>query len=307
LKISDISESGGFVRIIELFPPGLPVPELMRDSLSIDLDLRFERLLQSVTELDALADGFCLPELKDASRIHINSIGLASELTKRTGSAIVPTITLRDSNRQNILGSIAYGIFAGIENILVVRGDPYSGSEPGSPKNVYDSKSIASMVSAIRRLESHLANPGRIGEKNKRRISILSPINLVKAQDAKYLEMIRGREFAGVDLFLAETMFEEIGVHLERVKHLRKAGVKIPVIHTIFPLKSYEDAVNCSKKFGWPISREELEGLKERGAEYGLKTARRRYDELLARKELVEGVCISTRGDPAMARLITSS
>ncbi len=103
-----MTDSGDFVRLIELFPPSLPTPNLLSGKQAIDLSLRFDRLLQSINALEALADGFCLPELKDSERIHLNSVGLATELRRRTGSAIVPTLTLRDSNRQNILGTIAY-------------------------------------------------------------------------------------------------------------------------------------------------------------------------------------------------------
>src|SRR3974377_1180388 len=138
MRISDVARSGSFVRLIELFPPGLPFPELLREKQTIDLALRFDRLLESINGLEALADGFCLPELKDSARIHLNSVGLASELKRKTGSAIVPTLTLRVSNRQNIMGTIAYSFYAGIENILIVRGDPYNGGEKSAPRNVYD-------------------------------------------------------------------------------------------------------------------------------------------------------------------------
>ncbi len=297
LRVSDISNTGNFVRLIELFPPSLPVPELASDSQRFDLSLRFERLLNSINSLESLADGFCLPELKDGQRIHLNSVGLASELTRKTGAAIIPTLTLRDSNRQNILGTIAYALFAGIENLLIVRGDPYRDGEGNTAKNVYEIKSVAAAVSSIRRLESHLSNQDRL--------CIISPINLSRASDPKYLEAIKSREFAGVDLFLAESLFEDLETYFARVEAVRKAGAKLPIVHTIFPLRGYEDAINCIQKFGWQIPDDELHVLKSKGSEYGLEMARRRYQGLLSRKDSAQGACISTRGDPEIARLIT--
>ena len=299
LKISDVTDAGNFVRLIELFPPTLPAPHLLRDNQNIDLSSRFERLLQSITTLETLADGFCLPELKDADRIHLNSVGLASELRRRTGSAIVPTITLRDSNRQQILGTVAYAIFAGIENILLVRGDPYSAKEERVPMNVYDFKTISSIVSLFRRMESHLTG-------GKKAITILCPINLAKSNDSKYVDTIRERESAGVDLLIAESLFEDVQNHLERVRVIRKAGIRLPIIHTIFPLKNVEDATNLVRKFGWRISEDELDGLKRSGSEFGVAKARERYRELLNHRDQAEGASISTRGDPEIARLITT-
>jgi len=270
----------------------------MTEKHNIDLALRFDKLLQSINSLETLADGFCLPELKDADRIHLSSVGLASELKHRTGSAIVPTITLRDSNRQNILGTVAFAIFAGIENLFLVRGDPYDAKNEREPKNVYDVKTVSSIVSSVRKMESHLATG--------KRVTILSPINLVRIEDEKYLQSIKEREGAGVDLFVAESLFEDVADHLKRVRKVREAGIAHPIIHTIFPLKSMEDALNCVRKFGWSISEEEIDGLKQKGAEFGLEKAKERYRDLLNNKDQAEGACISTRGDHDIARAITA-
>lgn len=297
MRISDITKSREFVRLIELFPPGIPVPEFMRDSQNYDLALRFQKLVESINALETLADGFSLPELKDSDRIHLNSIGLASELRRKTGSAIIPTLTLRDSNRQNILGAIAYAIYAEIENLLIVRGDPYP-DDLSSPKNVYDVRNIASIVSSIRAIESHLSNGSRL--------CVISPINLQKIGKESYLKTIRSRELAGVDILLAESLFEDIDVYMERIRTARKAGIKSPIIHNIFPLRGYDDAVACRNKFGWQISELELHMLKDKGSEFGLQMARQRYQGLLENKSIADGACISTRGDVETARLITS-
>lgn len=298
MKISDITKAEGFVRLIELFPPGVPAPDLLKEGQQFDLALRFEKLVESIGALEAIADGFSLPELKDSERIHLNSVALASELKRRTGSAIVPTLTLRDANRQSLLGTVAFAIYSGIENILLVRGDPYQSSNANEPKNVYDLNSISAAVSSIRRLESHLVN--------RERLCILAPINLQKMGNDDYLEVIRGREFAGVDLFLAESLFENIDTYLERITMARKAGIRLPIIHTIFPFRGYEDALLCSRKFGWAISDDELSTLKERGREYGIELARERYHGLVSQKGIAQGACISTRGDSELAKLIAT-
>lgn len=283
---------------MEMFPPGLPSTEFMAKTQKYDLSLRFERLAESIGKLESLADAFLLPELKDTRRIHLNSIGIATELKKRTGNDIIPTITLRDSNRQSLLGTIAYGIYAGIENILLVRGDPYDSKSEREPKNVYDFKKISSLVTAVRSLEEHLSSNGRL--------CIITPINLAKSKDKSYLEVLRKRQTSGVDLFLAEQMFEGINSYIKRIDSVRRAGISLPIIHNIFPLKDYDDAVSCIEKFGWTISSSELRTLKAKGAGFGLEMARKRYQWLLDRKDGAQGVCISTRGDPENARLITS-
>lgn len=294
MRLSDLVSSGNFIKIVELFPPGLPSPDSMTESQRFDISLRFERLVEAVSELEAVADAFSLPELKDGLRIHLNTIAIATELKKRTGSDIIPTITLRDSNKQSILGLITYGIFAGLENLQIVRGDPYS--EP-LPKNVYDFSKVSDLVLAVRKIESHSSTGDSL--------CVLAPLNVTNLKERAYIDVIRKRAASGVDLFVTESLFERVETHLARISKLRGMGVKTPIIHSIFPFRDYSDALTCIKKFGWKVSREELRGLKS-GRGYGIKAARKRYLDLLDRQDEVEGVCISTRGNPELVKQITS-
>jgi len=269
----------------------------MKESQMFDLSLRFERLVQSITELEAVADAFSLPELKDGIRIHLNTIAVASELKKRTGSDIIPTITLRDANKQSILGLISYAIFAGLENLQIVRGDPYF-NEESVPKNVYDISKVSRLVTLVRKIEAHSSNSDTL--------CLLAPINMMILNDRKYVKTIMERQDSGVDIFVTESLFENMDKYLARVVKLRKDGVTTPLIHNIFPFRDYADAIACKQKYGWKISSEELHGLKTKGPKYGLEVAKERYYDLLDRRDIVEGVCISTRGNPELVRLITS-
>ena len=298
LRVSDLIKLGNFVRIIELFPPSLPAPSSANSSQKFDLSFRFDRLVENISELEALADAFSFPELKDPTRVHLNSVALASELKRLTGNDVIPTITLRDSNRQNLLGLITYAMFAGLENLQIVRGDAYDPGVKSEPKNVYDFVAVSSLVKIVRKIESSLSN--------KERICILAPINLLKTDDESYLQTIRKRESAGTDIFVTESSFENIEKYLDRILRIRRLGIKTPIIHNIFPFRSYEDAVACTIKFGWKVSNDELHQLKTRGAEYGLELSRERYHRLLDRKDIAQGACISTRGNVELARRITS-
>lgn len=289
-------ESGNFARIVEIFPPGLPAPGLIKPDRKIDLAVRFERLVESMEQLEAIADAFSLPELRDGSRIHLNSVSIASELKRKTNSSVIPTITLRDSNRQNLLGTVSFAMFAGLENIQIVRGDPYDARD--EPKNVYDFGKIASFVTIVRELESHLSNV--------QKTCILAPVNLRRISELEYVKVARQREAAGVDILVAESLFEDPSDYLDRVISARDRGVRIPMIHNIFPLKDYQDAVFCVEKFGWKISEQELHGLKTLGPKFGVETARKRYFGLLDRKEISQGACISTRGNTEIVRQIVS-
>ncbi len=296
LKLSDLARSGHFLRIIEVFPPMIPAPAGVSSIQKFDLNWRFERLVQGLVRTDPLADAFSIPELKDGNRVHLNSVGVASEIKKRTGSEIIPTITLRDSNRQSLYGMIAYGIFAGIQNLLLVRGDAYGAGNgtKNEPKNVYDISRVSTLISTVRELESRLDYS----------LCLLSPINLGKSNDANYLNTIRERELSGVDLFLSEQMFEDLETYLARVETIRKYGITKPIVHSIFPLKDYNDALGLTQKFGWKFTDYELANLKKTGPRYGLEMARTRYRSLLAHKDLIQGVSVSTRGNPEVARYI---
>ena len=296
MRVSDVIESGNFARVIEIFPPGLPAPGLIKPDRKIDLAVRFERLVESMRQLEAIADAFSLPELRDGSRIHLNSVSIASELKRKTNSSVIPTITLRDSNRQNLLGTVSFAMFAGLENIQIVRGDPYGSRD--EPKNVYDFGKIASFVTILRELESHLSNV--------QKTCILAPVNLGKISEVQYLKIARQREAAGVDILVTESLFEDTLEYLDKVVYAREKGLKIPIIHNIFPLKDYQDAVYCVEKFGWKISEQELHGLKTEGPKFGVETARKRYFGLLDRREISQGACISTRGNTEIVRQIVS-
>lgn len=296
MRVSEVILSGNFARIVEIFPPGMPAPWLIKGDRKIDLSARFERLAESIEQIGAAADAFSLPELRDGSRIHLHSVSIASELKKRTNNSIIPTLTLRDSNRQNLLGTVAYAFFAGLENIQIVRGDPYI--EKAEPKNVYDFGKIASFVTMVRDLESRLSNA--------QKSCILAPINLRRIAEKEYVRIARQRELAGVDIFVTESLFEDTQTNLERVAIARDRGITVPIVHNIFPLRDYDDAVTCVQKFGWKISEEELHGLKTGGPTFGIELARDRYFGLLARKEISQGACISTRGNSDVVRQIVS-
>lgn len=248
-----------------------------------------------MSRVEALADAFSLPDLRDGNRVHLNSIGIANELRRRTGSVVIPTLTLRDSNKHNLLGAVSFAIFVGIDNLLFVRGDPYEENDL-APKNVYDIRKLSSLISKARKLESHVAT--------EHPLCIISPINLAKAHDQNYMNTIKEREYAGIDIFLAEQMFDDIDSYVARVETVRKFGISKPIIHSIFPLKDYEDALACVNKFGWGVSEFELANLKSKGSAYGIEMARSRYRGLLKNRHVIEGVSISTRGNPEVARYV---
>lgn len=299
MRLSELARAGEFIRVIEVFPPAIPSPKDDHDAppQRFDLDLRFERLVQSVLRTEPVADAFSLPELRDGNKIHLNSIGLATELKRRTGSSVIPTITLRDSNKHGLLGSISFALFAGIENVLIVRGDPYPETgNNGGARNVYDYTKVSDLISMTRKIEKQVSSHSPL--------CILSPVNLAKSEDKTYLRTIKEREERGVDVFLAEQMFEEIDSYLGRIETLRKFGISKPIVHSIFPIKDYQDGLGLVQKFGWEIKDYELEKLRKEGPSYGLNLARQRYRELFRRRDLVQGVSVSTRGNPEVARYI---
>jgi 5,10-methylenetetrahydrofolate reductase len=298
LRLSELIHEANFARIVEVFPPGFPRPSKVKNGTrKYDLAMRFDQLAESIARVESIADAFSIPELRDDQRVHLNSVGVASELKRRTGDDIIPTLTLRDSNIQNLLGSISFAIFSGLENLLLVRGDPFASGNGGS-KNVYDFTKVSSLVSTVRSLEASISSDHSI--------CILTPINLFRSDDPKYIETLKEREKAGVDVFLAEQMFEDLEAYLLRVRALRRSGISKPIIHSLFPLKNYEDAIYCEQKFGWKIPPGELEHLRVSGPGYGLEMARKRYRWLVENKHLVEGVSISTRGNPEVARFVTA-
>jgi 5,10-methylenetetrahydrofolate reductase len=235
--------------------------------------------------LSRYADAFNIADLRDEGRWHLGTVQTAVELKRQTGLETMPVLTLRDANLPSLMGTISYALYEQIDNLALVRGDPYSNSSGIS--NVYQIKRVSSFIKHVKQLITRFPRAS---------CDIFAPISLSRTIDDRYVRILLDREEAGADGFLSDPMFGEPSVYLSKIIDLRKKGVKKPVLHNIFPLKDEEDIIFCKSRFGWEIPQEEINVVKSGGIDASLEYCRKKIHTLAKSPDLVDGFYISSRG-----------
>ena len=288
VSVSRLLANSEFLQTVELWPPGFST-----DGPPQNLERQFSWLAERVEILGRYFDAFQIADLKRPRRSYVDSVTTASRLREKFKWAeAIPTISARDRNRKALREGVASALFSGMENLILVWGDKFLPSEEGESSNVYDVEGLAGLIRLAREVQSKT----EAGE-----LSILTPIDMARLGDDSYLEIVKGREAASSNVFLAQIFLGDPEEYLRLLKRLRREGVKSPVLHNVFPLLGYEDAVDISKRFGLSVSDSLLKELKEGGAPAGMKFATKFREALYAERKETQGVYVSSRGEPELA------
>lgn len=282
MRLKDLIERKGFVKIVELMPL----------NLENHVKVRLKSLLNQARLLSKVSDALQLADIKGPKQI--NPVLTAVELKRLLNVETIPTIPLRDYNKRGFIGLALSALLWGLENLFIVRGDPYRGDELTYDSNVYGFKKVSEAVKEV----SNLMKVAGI------RATLLAPIDLDKLASEEYRDVIKERAESGVDVFLTQPFFGNIDNMLEGLDLARSIGVDAYIVFNIFPLKSLEDALRCEARFGWKIPKRVKEGLKDGGLKAAFKFARNWYLSLLENR--VDGVYLSSRGDADLALRILS-
>lgn len=286
--LKKLLSSTDFLQTVELWPPGF-----VSGSDHNRLDDQFEWLCERIEILGEYFDAFHVADLNTPSRRYLDSVLTAIQLKGRfRWLEVAPTVCARDRNKKALEEAISSALFFGIDNLILVRGDPFPKGWKGAPRNVYDVPSVADLERLARRVQSNIG----IEE-----VSLLTPIDLTKLGDEGYLSVIKERERATSDVFLSQIYTGEPEEYLELVDGLRSEGVRSPVLHNVFPFLSYDDAVSLSERFGFKVPRQVLSDLRASGAAAGVRIASRFRSALESNRGKVNGVFISSRGEPELA------
>ena len=277
--------SRGFVKTVEVLPPRSAEPGAGHGSA--DLAPYAEELRNVASHFD----GIQIAEQGGRSRRRFGSVAAAVALKRATPTLeLAPTLSSMGRSRESLEESIRSTMRAGVDNIILVWGD----RPPGEPaqRTTSEVPRVSELISLARAAQS---------EMDVRDLCILAPINLPRLGDPKYLETVRGRERATADVFLSQPYVGEPESYLLLLDRLRSEGVRTPVLHDVFPLLSREDAVRMSQRWGFGVPRKALEELRESGRAAGLRRARAFLEALESDSRRVDGVYISSRGEPELA------
>jgi homocysteine S-methyltransferase len=201
---------------VELDSPAAPYPDTTIPSALA--------LSEAGADLITIADS-------PLARTRADSIMTAARILRETGLGVLPHLACRDRNHIGIKAALIAGQIEGLQNILVVTGDPIAQTDRDEYKGVFSFNS-AGLISYIRRLNEELfeTSPYFIG----------AAIDPNAAQFKNELSRARKKTENGAQFFLSQPLFSK-----NAIENLARAKSELtrPVLAGILPLASYKNAL----------------------------------------------------------------
>ena len=205
-----------------------------RKIVAVELDSPFdadaEFFLESAQKL--ARHGVDLITIADCpvARARADSSMLAAKLKREYGIDVMPHLTCRDRNL-NATKALLLGMnIEGIDHVLVVTGDPISGSDRGQIKTVFQFNSVK-LTAFI-----HSMNQGDF---SKHPFTIATALNLNVPNFSAELEKAKRKEEAGSTVFLTQPVFTE---QSKENLALAKRELSSRILGGILPVISYRNA-----------------------------------------------------------------
>jgi len=279
---------GEFISIVEVFPPSFNLDPEREPNIGIREKTR--DFLERVKSVHELADAILITDVKDTTRLKLSTVNSAALLKEELGIESIPVITARDSNKAAIRSTILTALSLGLDSIMLVWGDKFTGAE--GPKNVYDYESLSQMISDVQ----FLANRSGVD------LTILAPVDLSLISTEKGQRMTEDRLRSGATFLLAQPPTTDAYATLSRhVDVVSKSNSSSRIFLNVFPFRSKPDVDACRIRFGWDLPKN-LDESAQQGEAQLLREARRVSEGV--RKAGLRGVYVSTRGRPELARFI---
>jgi 5,10-methylenetetrahydrofolate reductase len=157
-------------------------------------------------------------------------------IVKKTGFEAVPSLTCRDFRRSDLV-HLPDLFKKGLENFLVVFGDPY----PGYSLKGYDFKKAEDLIRAIRSVFDGRERPC-IG-------AVTNQYALDREQE---VSRTISKVDAGADYIVTNSAFDDYFV-LEYIDALRSRGLRVPVFVQLSIPYGLNNLLFVSKRFGIPV------------------------------------------------------
>lgn len=294
MKIGEMYKQGDVKYSIEVFPP--------KNGESLD------NLLKTIEQLKDFKPAFVSITFGALGNNRRGTIEIATRVKYQQGIETMAHLTCVGKSRQELENMLVGAQYAGIENILALRGD--------QPKGDSTFKKHADGYSNAYELVKQMndMNKGQYlnvsGEKTNFSTGVACypeghPENPDKGLEAKYLKI---KQDAGAD-FAVTQLFLDNNRYLDFVKQAEKEGVSIPIIPGIMPIRKASSVQYFSKTFGVNVPQElarRLQGCSGDDAEQvGIEWA------VLQCKELIDagarGIHFYTMNEPRIVREILSA
>ncbi len=223
--------------------------------------------------LEGRVDAITIPALRNQvndptypSEFHVTpqtrSIASA-RIVKKTGFEAVPSLTCRDFRRSDL--SLLPSLFKkGLENFLVVFGDPH----PGYRLQEYDFTKAEDLIRAIRQEFDGYPRP-----------SIGAVTNQYALDREQEIDRTLRKVEAGADYVVTNSAFDDYFV-LEYIDTLRSRGLKVPVFVQLSIPYGLNNLKFVSKRFGIPVPERVKEIVSQNPLGGGVHLIAQAYDGL---------------------------
>jgi methionine synthase I (cobalamin-dependent)/5,10-methylenetetrahydrofolate reductase len=195
------------------------------------IDLNFSALLGGSNAVkEAGADIVTLAD-SPLARARADSMMMAAKLQRESGITVMPHFTCRDKNQIGIKASLMAGAIEGIQNLLVITGDPIVQTERTEVKGVFSLNSFK-LLNYVQSLNNDVfLNAGFFQG---------AALNVNVTDFKQELKRALLKIENGAKFFLTQPVFGE-----NAIQNLKTAGeaLSVPILAGILPLASYKNAV----------------------------------------------------------------
>ncbi|HZY93364.1 MAG TPA: methylenetetrahydrofolate reductase [Candidatus Bathyarchaeia archaeon] len=210
--------------------------------------------------IPALRNGENDPSYPAEFRVTPQTRSLASAtIVKKTGFEAVPSLTCRDF-RKSDLKLLPQLFEKGLENFLVVFGDPY----PNYSVGTYDFKKAEELIREIRSV-FHGPRPC-IG-------AVTNQYALDREQE---ISRTQSKVDAGADYLITNSAFDDYFV-LEYIDALRARGLKVPIFVQLSIPRGLNNLLFVGRRFGIPIPEKAKETVSRNPLGGGVEAIARAY------------------------------
>jgi len=293
MKIADIYKRQDVQYSIEVFPP--------KNGESLN------SLLKTIEHLNGFRPAFVSITFGALGNNRRGTIEIATRVKYQYNIETMAHLTCVSKSRQELENMLVGAQYAGIENILALRGDPPKGDATFN-KHADGYTHAYELVKQISGMNSgQYLNTA--GEKTSFSVGVACypeghPENPDKRLEAKYLKTKQdaGAEFAITQLFLDNREYFDFA------EQAKKEGVSIPIIPGIMPIRKASSVQYFSRTFGVNVPQalaKRLQGCSGDDAEcVGIEWAVQQCRELV--KHGVKGIHFYTMNEPRIVKEILS-
>ncbi len=193
-------------------------------------DSDYDHIMECAHQVKALgADVITLAD-SPMGRSRVDSILMSVKIMNETGMKVMPHVCCRDRNMISMRSVLLGAYIHGIQNLLIVTGDPVPGENRLSTTGVFDYNSIQLMDYVKEMNTEHFS---------KQPICYGGALNYGRGKIENQLERMKRKMDAGAEFFLTQPIYAK--EDMERIRYL-KERIDVKILCGIMPLVSYRNA-----------------------------------------------------------------